>query len=746
MKKSVISLMIVIIMTNLAHGQWVKTNLSDASAFIVIGNALYFANNGAYHTIDNGTTFIADTNGLPKCRGCSVPSFDAISGFAFLGNYIFAGTGLSSGSHGVYRMSNNGVSWVLVSTGLPTFTSAYGPAIYNIGHFAVIGNNLFAVVGSNGVYLSTNFGTSWAPKNTGLPVDLHVGDIAAIGNYLFATYYYGTGTGKLYYSSNFGTSWMPLNNGPFGGLNITSLGVNGNVLFAFATDGGVYSSPDNGTSWTSSTLVNAGYPSVNYITCFTASNNKLFAGSAYGGIYLSTDNGASWITVNSGIPTGTLGRPYPIDAIAVKDTFLFAGVSGGTLRRPLSDMVTNKMPYLSFPDSGKTNVTLFPTLRWLKPNEPVSYILQVATNSGFVSPIIDTSKITNTYFPLSNLASNTTYYWRVRSVRATDTSTYSSTWCFTTSSGNSACLLANFNFNGNANDSSGNQYLGPLYGATYTTDRSGAPNSALLFNGTCSDANPGYFINRDLMINNSFTIAAWVNFKGIPGCNYPIITRTNDIQTNDGLADFNLRIQSNNNLNFFMGNGNTNGYGVNISGGTVSANTWFHVAVSFNGDTGKIYFNGLLKQAMKFTGGTRQIGPYIVLVIGRYYQTVADLRTFNGAIDDMRIYGCALPDGEINAIYNGNSTKVGGKGGEVSSVCFCKTHCNATTYFLPKRSHVCIRYFNLEGKQILTLINQTQDQGHYFILPQLKSLATGTLIQVFQAGDFIQREKVILTR
>ena len=45
-------------------------------------------------------------------------------------------------------------------------------------------------------------------------------------------------------------------------------------------------------------------------------------------------------------------------------------------------------------------------------------------------------------------------------------------------------LIAYWPFNGNANDESGNNINGTISGATSTTDRFGAANSAYSFNGT----------------------------------------------------------------------------------------------------------------------------------------------------------------------------------------------------------------------------------------------------------------------
>jgi hypothetical protein len=46
-----------------------------------------------------------------------------------------------------------------------------------------------------------------------------------------------------------------------------------------------------------------------------------------------------------------------------------------------------------------------------------------------------------------------------------------------------SCLIADYPFNGNALDASGNGYNGTVNGATLTTDRFGNPNAAYEFDG-----------------------------------------------------------------------------------------------------------------------------------------------------------------------------------------------------------------------------------------------------------------------
>jgi hypothetical protein len=109
---------------------------------------------------------------------------------------------------------------------------------------------------------------------------------------------------------------------------VNSITVSGTNLFA-STEGGVFLSTNNGTSWiaASTGLTNT------YIHNIAVSGTNLFAGTE-GGVFLSTNNGTSWTDVSVGL-TNTI-----IWTLAVSGTNLFAGTNGnGVWRRPLDEII-----------------------------------------------------------------------------------------------------------------------------------------------------------------------------------------------------------------------------------------------------------------------------------------------------------------------------------------------------------------------------------------------------------------------
>ncbi len=67
-------------------------------------------------------------------------------------------------------------------------------------------------------------------------------------------------------------------------------------------------------------------------------------------------------------------------------------------------------------------------------------------------------------------------------------------------------------------------------------------------------------------------------------------------------------------------------------------------------------------------------------------------------------------------------------------------------YFLPVSSQVNVKYFDLKGRMVASFINEFQTAGdHSFRIPT-SSWAKGTYLQVFEAGNTVMRDKIVLMR
>ncbi|MBK9284802.1 MAG: hypothetical protein IPM51_10885 [Sphingobacteriaceae bacterium] len=183
-------------------------------------------------------------------------------------------------ANGIYKTSNNGVSFAPVNNGL-TNMNVYG--------MAVIGNTILAGTPS-GVFKSADNGQSWSTSSSGLS-NLSVNAMAAKNNKFYA----GT-WGGLFVSTDFGTSWTSVSGA---GTDVNSIAVNGNyVLTSTFNNGGIYSSADDGQSFT---IANTGL-SITGPIALTANANKVYCGSYMNsGVFMSINGGAGWTAANEGL-------------------------------------------------------------------------------------------------------------------------------------------------------------------------------------------------------------------------------------------------------------------------------------------------------------------------------------------------------------------------------------------------------------------------------------------------------------
>lgn len=251
---------------------------------------------GAYLSTDTAANYASANSGN-----------DAVGptrGFTKDNTYIYTCT-----SQGVYRSSNNGVSWVSKSSGL---SDLRGSGVLNVG------TKLF-YVGPVGVFVSTNQGDSW---NVAGLSGTDVRSIAAINNTLFA----GTNGAGIYKSTDWGANWVAVNNGLGSSTNFRAIESKGNTLFAAGPTGtGVYRSTDLGSNWT---LLAGGLAASSY-RGFASKNDLLVAGSFGAGVFYSKDDGNTWTAINTGLTDLTifdieLNDKYIIAATNTQGIFRYA--------------------------------------------------------------------------------------------------------------------------------------------------------------------------------------------------------------------------------------------------------------------------------------------------------------------------------------------------------------------------------------------------------------------------------------
>lgn len=230
-------------------------------------------------------------------------------------------------------------------------------------------------------------------------------------------------------------------------------------------------------------------------------------------------------------------------------------------------------------------------------------------------------------------------------------------------------------FNGNANDASGNNHNGEVFGAQLTVDRNGNANNAYAFNGT-TDYIEVADTNAINFGKGSFTISLWFKTNSNQAYMFPVAT---------GVQGFAPGIVVSVNYGGVLGcvllavGGNqagdvTNTILIHTTETTFSDDQWHHfVGVVDKMDLkARIYIDGTLRTITKYTsfgpvGGTLVNGntelditgvdykasPSHRFYIGRSNNTSID-QSFNGSIDDINIFSAALNATQINTLFTTN--------------------------------------------------------------------------------------------
>jgi len=203
-------------------------------------------------------------------------------------------------------------------------------------------------------------------------------------------------------------------------------------------------------------------------------------------------------------------------------------------------------------------------------------------------------------------------------------------------------LVADWPFNGNANDETGNGNDGTVYGALLTTDRFGNPNSAYSFDGI----NDYIRVASDSSLNvQNITMSGWVKVNDAtpathnfvlnrkmsePGTYTLVLSST----TNEWAATIRLDGSENTIRHAYSDN--------------VATTDWTHIAGTYDGDKLQIYVNTNLQVDIDDTDGSIDTDNPGVLLIGAHPDAAS---YFNGTIDDVRIYDRVLSEAEIRDLY-----------------------------------------------------------------------------------------------
>jgi len=221
---------------------------------------------------------------------------------------------------------------------------------------------------------------------------------------------------------------------------------------------------------------------------------------------------------------------------------------------------------------------------------------------------------------------------------------------FSTHEYSHATLIAFYDFEGNANDTTGNGYDGTVNGATLSSGYNGG--QGYLFDGIDDYIRVDLNINPDVM--PELTMGAWVNANAANGIRQ-VISHDNGSYDRTLGIDYRGGVQTDPD----PGWSSFSGSGAVLGEFAVELNEWFFIAVSYNQSAQNVmlYVNGetMTESGIMGTG-------YDFLHIGNNPGTGAGGWTgfefFSGIIDEVFIYDEALSRTQLDDVMNHDSGSV----------------------------------------------------------------------------------------
>lgn len=204
-------------------------------------------------------------------------------------------------------------------------------------------------------------------------------------------------------------------------------------------------------------------------------------------------------------------------------------------------------------------------------------------------------------------------------------------------------VVAEYTFSGNTKDLSANANDASNHGATFTADRFGVANSAMLFDGVQS-----YVVapNSSTLMTPTTSVSFWVRVDDLPDAGESFLLSNGGWQERwkISLPSHGKPVWTTN---------HTNGISDMDSGDNpLVEGTWAHLVMVHDGAKDLIYLNGTLA-AEKDVVGTLNSTSH---PLGIGYDPIDGANFFTGAIDDVTIYDGALDAGQVSALFTLQST------------------------------------------------------------------------------------------
>ncbi len=215
--------------------------------------------------------------------------------------------------------------------------------------------------------------------------------------------------------------------------------------------------------------------------------------------------------------------------------------------------------------------------------------------------------------------------------------------------------LLHYSFDGNANDSSGNNYNGTAFGPTLAEDRFGNPDFAYYFDGTDDYLN---FPNLDaLKVPLPVSFSFWIKYSGTT-YQSQVVFNTSYEENHATSVVFNAQADTGNYVvnfadgQYFYGASSRRSY---VSNSAIVPDEWHHIVVIVNSETGMKIFVDCKEYGGVYSGtGGALAYSFQPGCIGRHDRSLSlPPDYFNGYIDDFRYWNRALTNANISELCGG---------------------------------------------------------------------------------------------
>ena len=278
--------------------------------------------------------------------------------------------------------------------------------------------------------------------------------------------------------------------------------------------------------------------------------------------------------------------------------------------------------------------------------------------------------------------------------------------------------IAEYDFNNTLNNTSGTNPFSTVVGVEYGPDRNGNANSALqVVSGTGSYVTLGNIPQG----NAARSISLWIKPSQVNNDN--VFFTYGDIGTGNCLYAFGGSFNPSNIYNFTL-------CGNNAAPSAITVNEWKHVIMTHNGNTSKVYINGILTGTVDLpisTNGTN-------FFLGSYFGGASSV--YRGSFDDLKIFNYELTQTQVTNLFTNNT---------LSSQNFNQSNLKVTLYPNPAKDILnialeneiqSVEIYSFQGQKVMTSTAN---------LINVSSLSKGMyLVKVMDTGNNSASQKLIV--